>query len=428
MARRKAVLMLLIAAAVLVSLVGAGLSAADDGTLEEDTTAPVTVNDADGLWSAKDVTVTLTATDEGSGVADTYHRWQDDADFTLGATATKAASPDHENDGEHTLSYYSVDEAGNAETLKTCVVRIDTQAPRTTVSGNDTSWHRAPVTLAFAAADQPGLSGVATTEYRIAGGAWTAGATATVKAPANHSWDGVRTVRYRSADHAGNVESAQSVSVKIDTTGPKCAALTAVSVVQGGTATLRYRVNDALSPTANVTIKVTTKAGKVVKTVKLGTKATNRTHSHRLACGFSPKTYRYHVSARDLAGNPQSKVGVNTLTVKPRIAPRVVKERCWLSFKDTGGMDVQTFINARIRVRDDSAGYLKVRVREYQPWYDWVQYRTYSRYAPRHYGLPERTYSLRWPAPSTFWGGGIYNIRVQVRDRDGNWSNAVSHQ
>ena len=100
----------------------------------------------------------------------------------------------------------------------------------------------------------------------------------------------------------------------------------------------------------------------------------------------------------------------------------------WLSFKHTGAIVAKTFINARIRVRDGSGGYHKIRVREQQPASGWTHYRVYWRHAPRYYGLTARYYSLKWPAPRTFWGGGIYKIQIKVRDREGNWSNAVYHQ
>lgn len=41
---------------------------------------------------------------------------------------------------------------------------------------------------------------------------------------------------------------------------------------------------------------------------------------------------------------------------------------------------------------------------------------------PSQLGVPARTYKLTWPAPNTFWGGGIYRVKITVRDRDNNWS------
>jgi hypothetical protein len=96
------------------------------------------------------------------------------------------------------------------------VTLVDTTPPMTsaTLSGTvgNEGWYRSPVIMALAASDL--ASGVAGIEYRIDGGAWTAYA-----APFSLS-DGVHTVQYRSADLAGNVETSNSLAVKIDTVAP----------------------------------------------------------------------------------------------------------------------------------------------------------------------------------------------------------------
>jgi hypothetical protein len=89
--------------------------------------------------------------------------------------------------------------------------------------------------------------------------------------------------------------------------------------VRYGTATLKYRVDDALSAKAKVTIKVKTLSGSTVRTLDLGWKYTGKLLSAKLSCDLAPKTYRFYVYAKDLAGNPQRQVGVNTLTVKPQV-------------------------------------------------------------------------------------------------------------
>ena len=55
----------------------------------------------------------------------------------------------------------------------------------------------------------PAISGVDYTEYRVNGGAWTKGNSVTVSAV------GAYAVEYRSADKAGNVETAKSVAFSI---------------------------------------------------------------------------------------------------------------------------------------------------------------------------------------------------------------------
>ena len=96
--------------------------------VEEDRIAPVTMvgqspaANAAG-WNKTDVTVTLAAADEGSGVART--------EFAVnGGSWRPYVGPiavDH--DGIYTLQYRSVDEAGNVERTKTARVRIDKTEP-----------------------------------------------------------------------------------------------------------------------------------------------------------------------------------------------------------------------------------------------------------------------------------------------------------
>ena len=97
-----------------------------------ETDAPVTTDDADGLWHNTDVTVHFTATDPDSGVD--YTEWSSDGGttWTHGASVTIAADlVGHTTDGVTTISYRSVDELGHTEPTKTCTVSIDTQRPTT---------------------------------------------------------------------------------------------------------------------------------------------------------------------------------------------------------------------------------------------------------------------------------------------------------
>lgn len=86
--------------------------------------------------------VSLTAADDsgGSGVAGTFAKWDTDAVF--GLVAGPLAAPQ----GIHTLSYYSQDGAGNAETVKTLTVKLDSIAPTATVTYSTTSNITGPVT------------------------------------------------------------------------------------------------------------------------------------------------------------------------------------------------------------------------------------------------------------------------------------------
>jgi cytochrome c len=98
-----------------------------------DTTAPMTTATfappSDGGWHAGAVPVTLTSTDAGSGVSTV--EWSLD-----GGPWTPYTQPvDVTGDGEHELLYRATDKAGNAETLKSAVLRIDGNSPTVLVSG-----------------------------------------------------------------------------------------------------------------------------------------------------------------------------------------------------------------------------------------------------------------------------------------------------
>ena len=90
-----------------------------------DPDAPVTASDTDGAWHDAPVTVTLTATDALSGVADTFYRVSDGPVLPYSAPFTI------ETPGENELSFWSVDTAGNTEATRSATVRVDLAAPVT---------------------------------------------------------------------------------------------------------------------------------------------------------------------------------------------------------------------------------------------------------------------------------------------------------
>jgi lysophospholipase L1-like esterase len=103
-------------------------------TITLDTVPPATTTKADHLWHRHPVTLHFTATDNagGSGVARTLYTidagpWQ----TLVGSTLVIPAPADHRNDGRHTVSYRSTDNAGNSEVVKSCTVKIDTRGPQT---------------------------------------------------------------------------------------------------------------------------------------------------------------------------------------------------------------------------------------------------------------------------------------------------------
>jgi hypothetical protein len=111
--------------------------------------------------------------------------------------------------------------------------------------------------------------------------------------------------------------ATSTMKVQIDTARPITRALIAARVKHGARAKLKYRVTDARpgSPTAAVTIKIKNVAGKIVKTLKLGSKTVNTSQTASFGCALPKGTYRWTITAVDAAGNPQSKAGSSKLVV-----------------------------------------------------------------------------------------------------------------
>ncbi|MEK6275346.1 MAG: Ig-like domain-containing protein [Actinomycetota bacterium] len=214
-----------------------------------DATTPVTSDDAPAGWGSAPVTVALSVTETGSGVASTVHR-VDGGSFQSGTSISIPAPADHSNDGVHTIEYRTTDVAGNVETLRSATVRIDTTLP-TTTDDAPAGWGNSPVTVTLSPADA--LSGIASTQYRIDGGSFQAGTVISISAPADHSNDGVHTIEYRSADNAGNAKPLQTATVRIDTELPS-GALTAPAdgAHVNGSVTISASAADLLSGVASV--------------------------------------------------------------------------------------------------------------------------------------------------------------------------------
>ena len=104
----------------------------------------------------------------------------------------------------------------------------------------------------------------------------------------------------------------------VDTVAPVAVAPSAAKVVKGKKATLKYQVNDAAPNlgTATAVIKIKNKAGKVVKTLKPGSKTVNVLQKATFTCKLAKGTYKFYVTATDAAGNKAGNTAGNKLTVR----------------------------------------------------------------------------------------------------------------
>jgi hypothetical protein len=196
-------------------------------TFQIDSVAPTTTASLAGAlgnhhWYTSDVQVTLTGADATSGVAATYYQ-VDGGSLTLYSGAFEVGA-----DGRHKVVFYSVDNAGNTHAAQTIHFKIDTQAPVTTASlggtqGNN-GWYTSAVHVTLTASDPTDPTGaegsrVFRTYYSLDGGALT-----TYTGAFDLSAQGSHTVTFYAVDRAGNQESTENASFRIDSVKPTTTA------------------------------------------------------------------------------------------------------------------------------------------------------------------------------------------------------------
>ncbi|MDZ4063784.1 MAG: hypothetical protein U1E22_03860, partial [Coriobacteriia bacterium] len=161
---------------------------------------PVTTSDAPTHWVTGPVAVTLSATDDVTGVANTYYRL--DGSQTTTYTAPVAISAE----GTHTVEYWSVDSAGNTETRRNATARIDGTAPVTTDDAVASYIGTATITLT---ATDGALSGVSSVKWRLDAGAWQTGTSVQT------SVLGAHVLEYYATDAAGNAGLTRNAAFKV---------------------------------------------------------------------------------------------------------------------------------------------------------------------------------------------------------------------
>ncbi|MEV4621609.1 family 16 glycoside hydrolase [Asanoa sp. NPDC049573] len=225
----------------------------------DDTTPPTVTAAVDGDQDENGAyigtaTVTITATDTGSGVATVEYSLDGGAFAAYTAPVTVSGA------GQHTVQFRATDEAGNTASPQSVAFAVvdapgpDDTAPEVTatVAGerNDDGAYVGTATVTVAATDAD--SGVATIEYSLDGAPYAA-----YTAPVAVTQPGAHTLSARATDEAGNTSEPETVTFTVaDTTGPDTTAPTVTAAVTGdqnesgaylGSATVTITAADAES-------------------------------------------------------------------------------------------------------------------------------------------------------------------------------------
>jgi TolB protein len=183
--------------------------------LDQDSEAPVTADDYDDSWHILDFQINLTATDDLSGVAETYYKVNGGSTKTVAAHGQPSITEEGAN---NTLEYWSVDVAGNEEAHKFLTgIKLDKTAPKGSViiNSEDNSTDSPSVVLTLSANDS---SGVAQMRFSNNGTDWTSWeAYATSKNWTLPSGDGEKIVYVQFKDTAGWVSDSYSDTILLNT-------------------------------------------------------------------------------------------------------------------------------------------------------------------------------------------------------------------
>jgi len=186
--------------------------------IEFDSSPPTTTIDAEGNlglnnWYMSNVTITLSASDDESGVDTTFYSFDEvtwiEYDFSFEISA----------EGITEVYFYSTDLVGNVEEVQIFTLQIDKTTPQTTLTitptpiGTTSLYISTTSELSLSATDGSSGSGVMEIEYKIDKGDWL-----TYIYPLHIPLIGNHTFAYRSIDYAGNVETENVVSLILNAT------------------------------------------------------------------------------------------------------------------------------------------------------------------------------------------------------------------
>jgi len=250
-----------------------------------DATPPTTtVSPQDDAFNYFPVSVTLTAVDP-SGIKETWYKLDAD-DWARGNSFSVTG------EGEHTLSYYSVDKFNNWEKVKTKTVTINLSAPYTAINLDQEYYNTVPLNVILTATD---AQGILATYARVNGGQFIA---------QNNFWleaEGDYTIEYYSKDLLGEEEPVKTRHVVIDLTPPNV-NISGPAESDSSDFTLAYDPDDAATWQIEYCESDEPLSDDTIWTPWIDDTVTAEM-SYEFTDASRGATYYFHIKGQDLAGN-----------------------------------------------------------------------------------------------------------------------------
>jgi hypothetical protein len=274
-----------------------------------DSSPPATTDNSAAIgssWKNTTQTVVLSPSDPLSGAAVTYYTTDGSAPTTAsaqGTTVTIAA------EGVHTVRYFSVDNVGNVESVRTAgtAIRIDKTKPSSSVLDPLPSIIRNGRVLTGSGSDA--LSGVASISYLYCAGASctpaTTAGTSTTGPGYPFTWssqpaDGTYQLLARVNDAAGNTLDSAKRTVTIDNTAPN-------TTITSGPGSPTNATSASFGFTA-------TEAGSTFE-CRLDGSAWSACTSPQAVSGLAEGAHTFEVRATDTVGNTDASPASRTWTI-----------------------------------------------------------------------------------------------------------------
>jgi parallel beta-helix repeat protein len=349
-----------------------------------DMSPPTTTHDYNGLWHTENFTITLTATDDVSGVAETYYRINNGLLQNISAHGQPLIT---EENADNKLEYWSVDNSGKEESPHNILtgIKLDKTPPSGSIiiNNDDANTTTQSVTLNLWASDA--TSGVSQMRFSNDGTNWTSWeAYATSKAWNLSLGEDTKTVYAQYKDVAGLVSSAYNDTITLlDVHSPT--TIISLSGVEGE--------NEWFTSNVNVTLIATDDISGVEKTEYSFDNATWNTYTTPFTITNQGTTTIYYKST-DKAGNVET---TKTQTIK--IDKTVPTGSIIINNGDA--YTTSTSVTLTLTASDATSGVYQMRFsNDGTTWTDWEAYTT----------------SKSWTLPSE---DGTKTVHYQIKDNAG---------